>query len=67
MIVETAASSSRSFTPAASSLPIGSLAVDLDLDVQPVVDQQHALGVGRVAAVADVLGRVRKPDGPRRA
>ena len=33
-------------------------AVDLDLDVQPVVDQEHALGLGRVAAVADVLAGV---------
>ena len=44
MIVETAASISRSLTPAGSSLPIGSVGVDLDLDVQPVMDQQDALG-----------------------
>ncbi len=28
--------------------------------MQPVVDQEHALGVGRVTAVADVLARVRE-------
>ncbi len=29
--------------------------------MQPVVDQQHALGVGRVAAVAEILRRVGQP------
>ena len=65
MIVETADSSSRSLTPAASLAPDRVLAVDLDLDVQPVVHQQHRLGRARVlAAVADVLRRVGEPRGP---
>ena len=38
------------------------VAVDLDLDVQAVVDEQHGLGRAGVAAVADQLGRVGEPD-----
>ena len=38
------------------------LGVDLDLDVQPVVDQQDRLGLLLAAAEADQLGRVGEPD-----
>ena len=62
MIVETADSSTRSLTPAASVLPIGVLRVDGDLHVQAVVDQHHRFGRARLAAVTDELGRVGEPD-----
>ncbi len=40
----------------------GVVRVDLDLDVQTVVDQQHRVRLGPVAAVADELGRVLEPE-----
>ena len=54
-MVETADSRMTSATPAGSSLPIDVAAVDLQLDMHAVVDQQHRGGRGGIALVAGEL------------
>ena len=64
--METAASTQQVLDPGGVGAADRVLAVDLDLDVQAVVDQQHApRALGRVAAVADELGRVGEPEHAR--
>ena len=62
MIVETADSSSRSLTPAASVEPIASSRSTWISTCSPWCTSTTASGGGRVAAVADELGRVGEPD-----
>ena len=54
-MVEIADSMITSATPAGSSRPIWFCAVDLDLDVQVVVAQQHGRGIVGLAPIAGEL------------
>ena len=62
MIVETADSSSRSLTPAASVAPIESSGSTWISTCRPWCTSSDCLGCVLVAAVADELGRVGQPD-----
>ena len=61
MIVETADSTKRSFTPGIGRAD-GVIAVDLDLHVQPVVHEQHGMRRHGVTPAADQLRRIGEPN-----